>query len=203
LSGQIIAAGTDTGVLSWDVRRPEGVFRHVNLHRDEVSSLEFHPSADATFVSGDEDGNICVFDLNVPDDEDAQRFYVADDSPVFQCGFTGASLEEVFSLRRTAGIRIWNLSDYENYIEYEDLRGDGLFGYPCNAHSYRDCTLVVGGDADGGICVVAAGTEVSVVEKMEKIHADCVNCSWLMSYGDSSLWFFGGDGGQLSFWEMM
>jgi WD40 repeat protein len=202
-TGRIIGAGTDAGVLIWDVRKPEGLFRHVSLHPEDVSCLKFHPFADATFLSGDDLGNICLFDLDAGNDEDGQLFYSLDQSAVFQCGFLG--LDTVWTLRRTAGIRLWNIEDCSKFVTYDDLRGDGLFGYPIDAHWCGERFIVVGGDSDGGVCLLLCSEdEVKVFEKMDKIHGDCVNCSYLDILSDGNLHLYlGGDGGEMSFWSVI
>ena len=203
-NGTIIAAGTDAGVITWDVRKPEGVFRHVNLQPDEVGSIQFHPFATATFLAGDDDGNLLMFDLDSNDDEQGNLFYSNDQNPVFQCGFCG--VDTVFTLRRTAGMRLWNIMNPERDVVYEDLRKltNDCFGYPIDAHWCGDWLMTVGGDSEGGVAILLCSeSDVKLFEKIEKAHNDCINGSYLdvLQSGEMHL-YFAGDGGQLSFWKV-
>ena len=60
----VLAVGTSNGVLTWDIRKPEGVFKHVNIQPEEISSIEFNPWVNSTFLSGDDDGNLLLYDLD-------------------------------------------------------------------------------------------------------------------------------------------
>lgn len=202
--GTIIGAGTDAGVLAWDVRSPESVFRHINRHPDEVASIQFHPFAPATFLAGDDDGNLLLFDMDQPED-DADLMCLNDGNPVFQCGFCG--VDTVFTLWRTAGIRLWNILDSTQDVVYEDLREmtGNSFGYPIDAHWCGGWMMVAGGDSEGGVAILLCSeSEVKLFDKMEKAHKDCVNASHVdvLESGEVHL-YLAGDAGQLSFWRVV
>ncbi|KAH0787287.1 WD domain-containing protein [Histomonas meleagridis] len=202
-SGKILAAGTNSGVLTWDVRKPEGIFRHVNIQPEEVSSIEFHPFASSTFLSGDDDGNLLLYDLDGPNQEDSILFYSNDNNPVFQCGFCG--VDTVFTLRRTAGIRLWNIFDNTKDVFYDDLRNDtdNSFSYPIDAHWCGEYVMTVGGDSEGGVALVLCSqSEVKLFGKLEKAHNECVNASYLHIFDDGSMHLLlAGDAGQMTFWR--
>ena len=200
--GAIVGAGTDAGVLCWDVRKPEAMFRHVNQQPDEVASLKFHPFGSGVFLAGDDDGNLLLYDLDATE-ENAVMFYMNDGNPVFQCGFCGTT--GVFTLWRTAGIRLWDVLDSKYDAVYQDLRekADNSFGYPVDAHWCGEWLMMVGGDSEGGVAVVLCSeTDAKLFEKIEHAHKDCVNASHLdvLENGEIHL-YLAGDGGQLSFWS--
>ena len=101
-TGRIVSAGSNNGVLSWDARKPEGLFRLISIQPEEISSIEFHPLTDSSFLAGDDDGNILLYDLDGLNEEDSVLFYANDSHPVFHCGFCG--VDTIFTLRRTAGL---------------------------------------------------------------------------------------------------
>lgn len=198
----ILAAGTSNGVLTWDVRKPEGVFKHINIQPDEISSIEFNPFANSTFLSGDDDGNLLMYDLDSVLEDDATIFYSNDNHPVFQCGFCGVDV--VFTLRRTAGIRLWNIFDPTKDVYYEDLRAETnqSFNYPIDAHWCGEHVMVVGGDGDGGVALILSSqTSVVLHSRIKKAHRDCINASYLDAREDGSMkLLLAGDDGQMSFW---
>jgi WD40 repeat protein len=201
--GNIIAAGATSGVLVWDVRRPGGVFRRIGLQREEVASVEFHPTIPGTFVAGDDGGNLLMYDLDAVSDEDSVIYSQNDKNPVFQCGFAGAGT--LFTLRRTAGLRLSNILGSTQDHVFDDVRTlvDGAFGYPVAAHGIEDIVFVTGGDPDGGLAIVECRTAggVKLVAKIERAHKDCVNATCLDVKDDGqTILCIAGDGGQLSLW---
>ncbi|KAK8837829.1 WD repeat-containing protein 89 [Tritrichomonas musculus] len=204
-NGTIVAAGANSGVLCWDVRKPEAAFRNVSLQPDEISSIEFHPFTDSTFLAGDDDGNILLYDLDGANIEDSMLFYGNDGNPCFQCGFCG--IENIFTLRRTAGLRLWNIFEPEIEKEYFDVRVfvDNAFTYPIDAHWCGQHLMLVGGDSEGGVALVLCNQEnATLLHKIEKAHDDCVDASFLDTQEDGSIHLYlAGDGGQLSFWHIL
>ena len=202
--GCLIGAGTDSGVLIWDVRQTEGSFKHVNIQPDSIGALEFHPTAPSVFLSGDDDGNLLLFDIDEPDDEEGTIFCSNDIVPVFQCGFCG--IENVFTLRRTAGIHLWNFLDPSQDVIYEDLRPctENSFDFPVDAHWCGEWLMVVGGDSEGGASLSLVSREgAKLFHRIPNAHKDCINASHLdvLENGSINL-YLAGDGGQLSFWKL-
>ena len=204
-NGDIVAAGSNNGVLCWDVRNPEQVFKNITIQPEEISSIEFHPFTDSSFLAGDDDGNLLLYDLDGPNEEDSIIFYGNDGSPCFQCGFCG--IENIFTLRRTAGLRLWNIFEPEREKEYFDVRVDvdNSFSYPVDAHWCGDFLMLVGGDVDGGAALVLCNeNEATLYHKIKNAHDDCINASFLDTLEDGSIHLYlAGDGGQLSFWRVL
>lgn len=206
--GCIYGCGTNFGVFTWDVRQPDGHHEHINIQSDTIASLQFHPFVPSTFVSGDDDGNLLVWDLDADENEDGTQenviVAVNDGEPVYQCGFCGSML--LFTLRRVGGMCIWDMSNSENRASFDDIRplvGDS-FNYPINIHWAGDNVMVTGGDSDGGVAVCLCSEQgCTLFQKIEKANKDCVNSSDLAikSNGDMHL-FLAGDMGDLSFWTL-
>ena len=204
-NGTIVAGGADSGVLLWDARKPEGLFRSIKMHPEEISSIEFHPFTQSSFLAGDDDGNLLLYDLDCTDEEDAVILYANDaQNPCFQCGFCG--VDTIFSLRRTAGMRLWNIFETDIESNYDDIRllVDNCFSYPIDAHWCGQYLMMAGGDQDGGVALVLVDSDdVKLFHKIEKAHDDCVNSSFLETLEDGSIHLYlAGDGGQLSFWHV-
>lgn len=204
-NGTIVSAGSNNGVLCWDVRNTEGVFKNISIQPEEISSIEFHPFTDSTFLAGDDDGNLLLYDLDGPNEEDSIIFYGNDGNPCFQCGFCG--IENIFTLRRTAGLRLWNIFEPEKETEYFDTRVyvDNAFTYPIDAHWCGEFLMLVGGDSDGGAALVLCNeNDVTLYNKIKKAHDDCINASFLDALEDGSIHLYlAGDGGQLTFWNIL
>jgi WD40 repeat protein len=201
--GVIIGAGTNAGVLSWDIRRPAGLFRQVNIQPEEVASIRFHPNVETQFLAGDDDGNLLLFDLHAGNDENGVVFYQNDETPVFQCGFSETG--SVFSLTRTAGIHVCNTIDSAKDLMCDDMREEvnSAFGYPIDAHFSGGELVVFGGDSDGGVAAVLVGSDrITLKWKLEKANRDCVNATHYDVQSDgSALLSLAGDAGHLSFWR--
>jgi WD40 repeat protein len=201
-SGTVVGAGTKHGIIFWDIRKPEGLFQHINIQPDEIASLQFHPTVTGTFVAGDDDGNLLVYDLDGNSEENSILLYQNDQNPVFQCGFIGVG--SVFSLSRTAALKVWKIMDSENVLTFEDVRAaaEDAFGYPIDGHGIGDGVCIAGGDSEGGVAIVnCSGETAQVFTKIEKANRDCVNATYLeISGGNGRLWL-AGDGGHLSFWQ--
>jgi WD40 repeat protein len=201
-AGTVIGAGTKQGILIWDIRRPDGLFTHVDIQSDEIASLQFHPRAGATFVAGDDNGNLLVYDLDGGSEEDRVLLYRNDENPVFQCGF--ASAGSVFALSRTAALGVWRLVDSETEALFEDVRGPTgeEFGYPIDAHGQTGAVIVALGGSEGGVAFVkcsAGGLEPVIV--LHEGNRDCVNATFLNIGEDGGIAYLAGDAGELSFWS--
>lgn len=207
--GTIFACGTDFGIFTWDVRKPECSQKHVNIMSDTVASIQFHPTVSSTFVAGDDDGNLLIYDLDGGIDEDGDDtsvlFAVNDGNSVFQCGFCGT--DRVFTLRRIpAGIAIWDFLETQSLADFEDVKPmlQDSFQYPIDIHWAGDYVMFAGGDPEGGVSLsLVSENGCQLFHKIEKAHNDCVNASHISicEGGDIRL-FLAGDGGQLSFWKV-
>jgi hypothetical protein len=171
------------------------------LQPEEVASIAFHPTVAGIFVAGDDDGNVLVYDLGGVSEEDSILLYQNDQNPVFQCGFTG--IGTVFTLSRTAALRLWRVLDSETLLAFEDVRtaAKDAFGYPIGAHTAGGALIIAGGDAEGGVALVScSGGFAEVIAKIEKANRDCINATVVeVSDGGGRLWL-AGDLGHLSFW---
>ncbi|EAY01004.1 hypothetical protein TVAG_154740 [Trichomonas vaginalis G3] len=207
--GTIYACGTDFGIFTWDIRRPECKHNHVNIMSDTVASIQFHPTVNSTFVAGDDDGNLLIYDLDGEVDEDGDDtsviFAENDRQPIFQCGFCGTN--RVFTLRRIpAGIAIWDFIEQQSLADFDDIKPmlNDCFGYPIDIHWAGDYLMFAGGDSEGGVALsLVSENGCTLFHKIEKAHNDCVMASHISicDGGDLKL-FLAGDGGQLSFWKV-
>ena len=72
-------AGEDCQVTLWDVRMPNDHLNELRFHEQEITSLEWHPSAEQICLSGSKDGKVYLWDTSKNAEEQAQGDY--DDGP--------------------------------------------------------------------------------------------------------------------------
>lgn len=207
--GTIVGCGTDFGIFLWDIRKPECSFKHVDIMSETVASMCFHPFINTCFVAGDDDGNLLLYDIDGEVDDDGVDehviFAINDMQPVYQCGFCGGN--RVFTLRRTAGMAIWDFVEGQQLADYYDVRPlvGNSFNYPIDIHWAGDFIMYAGGDSDGGVALsICSENDCKLFHKLEKAHKDCVNATHLSicDGGNVIKLFLAGDAGQLSFWRV-
>ena len=65
-------AGVDSFLLFWDMRQPKALQGgYWESHCDDVTAVAFHPAEAATLASGSTDGQVNVFDVSRPDEDEA------------------------------------------------------------------------------------------------------------------------------------
>ena len=210
--GSIVGCGTDFGILLWDVRRPECKVDHVDIMSETIASMAFHPFINSCFVAGDDDGNLLIYDIDGEKDEEEEGdeehviFAINDGQPVYQCGFCGGN--RVFTLRRTAGMAIWDFIECESLADYDDVRPlvGNSFNYPIDIHWAGDFIMLAGGDSEGGVSLsMCSENNCDLFHKIDNAHKDCINATHLSICEGGSVikLFLAGDGGQLSFWRVV
>ncbi|XP_004365689.2 hypothetical protein CAOG_00818 [Capsaspora owczarzaki ATCC 30864] len=154
----LVAAGTelsgDSGsILIWDSRASRKTLHTFHeSHTDDVTSLEFHPHAPARFVTGSEDGLVCLFDLNVdmtsqvPTDmvveeeatpeEKATLAVMNAEASVHRVGIFGPSGEFVYALTGSQELRLWNGAEASQLAAYSSVR-ESLNEHCMNANAQQ------------------------------------------------------------------
>lgn len=61
-AGPLLAAGTQSAVVLWDVRKADRPVASLELHTESVSAVRFQPGCATTLVSGSVDGLVCSID---------------------------------------------------------------------------------------------------------------------------------------------
>ena len=93
----LLTAGEESGSISiWDLRMPESSINTVSFHKAQVTSVEWHPTAEQIFVSGSDDGKVYVWDNSKNGEEQSRRDY--EDGPpelVFPHDWHSSNIEDV------------------------------------------------------------------------------------------------------------
>lgn len=71
-----VAGGTelkqaDAELYIWDLRSKDVVRSFVDSHHDDITEIKFHPTDDSILLSGSTDGYVNIYDLSIPDEDDA------------------------------------------------------------------------------------------------------------------------------------
>lgn len=214
IDGDYYCCGTDKGIFSWDIRKPEAKFEHIDLMSSIISSIEFHPFINSTFIAGDDDGNLIIWDFENTENGSNIDEYGLDlrlvlgsnvAFPIFQCGFYATNDEcNMFLLERNNNISFYSLEGRRELKKYEDIRKsvDQTFNYPIDAHMAGYGCILCGGDSEGGVAVIFINEEnCKLVSKIEKANVDCVNASFINYHEESIDLLLAGDGGHLTFWK--
>lgn len=77
---------------------------------DDVTQVEFHPTADSMLCTGSTDGLVCVFDLaQLSDEYEALASVLNTQSSVSQIGFYGPAWENLYALTHIETMSLWSL----------------------------------------------------------------------------------------------
>jgi WD40 repeat protein len=60
--GALVATGTQTAIVLWDVRKPGSPFARLEVHTEPVTAVRFQPGSATALVSGSIDELICSID---------------------------------------------------------------------------------------------------------------------------------------------
>ncbi len=71
-----VAGGTelkqaDAELHIWDFRTKDIVRSFIDSHHDDLTEIKFHPTDDSILLSGSTDGYVNIYDLSIPDEDDA------------------------------------------------------------------------------------------------------------------------------------
>eukprot|EP00667_Euglena_gracilis_P003487 EG_transcript_3490 len=66
LDSQVLTCSGDMSVKLWSVEQPWAPQRTFSRHLGSVKCLAVHPTADALFLSAGRDGNVCLWDVRLP-----------------------------------------------------------------------------------------------------------------------------------------
>jgi len=72
-------AGEDCTVTVWDDRMPNNSLNDLRFHEQEITSLDWHPTAEQIVLSGSKDGKVYLWDNSKNGEEQACDDY--DDGP--------------------------------------------------------------------------------------------------------------------------
>ena len=110
--GNTLAAGAKEAILLWDVRtcRLRGTL--TESHSDQVTVVEFHPTASEVLISASLDGLAVSYDLSATlDEDDCVQAVLNCGSSVVQVGFYGPPHDRLWCLTATEGLSLWTWAE--------------------------------------------------------------------------------------------
>ena len=128
--GWLLAAGTETAVMVWDVRRTATPVVQYEVHTESVTAVRFHPTSSGShLLTGSMDGLVCEIDCNVLEEDDAVVGIHNTESPVTAIGFYGSADAKsvgrkkhlAWALSSIDTVTLWDLNAAEQLQHYDDL----------------------------------------------------------------------------------
>lgn len=195
----LVATGTETAVVLWDVRRLTTPLARYEVHTEAVTQVRFRPGSAAapSLLTGSMDGLLCEIDCRVTDEDDAVVGTHNTESPVTALGFfcgagapSDAPCECAWALSSTDAISLWNLvlaerlGSFDNLVPHltSDHLTDGPTG--AKASTSRAASSVAASSAAASLsAATAAMGSLSL--------AYVVGCAWDVKAG--RLLMLGGD----------
>mmetsp|Transcript_31902 Transcript_31902/g.74347 ORF Transcript_31902/g.74347 Transcript_31902/m.74347 type:complete len:385 (-) Transcript_31902:247-1401(-) len=208
-AGHLLAVGTQTAVLVWDLRRAQRPLSRFEVHTEDVTQVRFQPGSATTLLSASVDGLLCSLDCTATDEDAAVTGVHNVGEPVTGLGFFGdAPAAHVYCLTSLEHLSIWQLQPAQQLAFFDHLRRppdmdeppaadedaiDYLIGCEWDPASQR--LLLLAGDYSGTVHIFAVeSTTVVALQSLRASlggghsagggHADTVRC---FHWGCSSL----------------
>lgn len=132
-SSHLLAAGTETAVVLWDLRRTARPYARYEVHTEAVTQVRFRPGGgEPLLLSGSMDGLLCELDCSTDDEDEAVVGVHNTESPITALGFwhaatAGADAEvaplasRAWVLSSTDVLSLWDLNAAEQIGRFADL----------------------------------------------------------------------------------
>ena len=145
----LLAAGTETAVVLWDVRKAARPITRYEVHTEAVTAVRFRPhSGGGRLLSGSVDELMCEIDCTVTDEDEAVIGVHNTESPIAALGFYGADSSAAWALSSTDVVSTWSLETAERLALHDTLVGHKAADYL--AHEEDGGLGGGGGAASGG-----------------------------------------------------
>lgn len=100
--------GSDACIDLWDLRSSSPVRSFVDSHFDDVTEIRFHPVDKNIFLSGSTDGYVNIYDLSIPDEDDALH-QVINFASIHSANFL--TQNRIFALSHMETLAFYELND--------------------------------------------------------------------------------------------
>ncbi|KAI2604072.1 WD40 repeat-like protein [Hypoxylon fragiforme] len=129
-AGFSVVAGTElqdhqASILVWDVRgTPTPKLHYKEVHSDDVTELNFHPTDSNILLSGSTDGLVNICDTRITDEDEVVIQTFNHDASIHHAGFLNST--EVFALSHDEKLALYDMAEnHENgaaTINFGDMR---------------------------------------------------------------------------------
>ncbi|KAI1355495.1 WD40-repeat-containing domain protein [Xylaria sp. FL0043] len=179
-TGFSVAAGTElqnhqASIFIWDVRSPSVPKLHYKeVHSDDVTELNFHPSDQNILLSGSTDGLVNICDTRITDEDEVIIQTFNHDSSIHHAAFLNDT--EVFAISHDERLALYDMAEgYEKgaaKVDYGDMRAVLGCQYVAN----------IVAKANGAGAVIGAGAHEQ--QAFELIHLTKGD-TWTLDRGNS------------------
>lgn len=173
----IVCAGTEfadnqASVVFWDVRRAsEPVIQYNEVHSDDITELNFHPTDTNLLLSGSTDGLVNVYDLKITDEDEVIIQTFNHDASIHHSDFLNQS--ELFALSHDEKFALYDLAEEQEKGSATVNFGDTRESLGCQ---YIANVLPKSGTDGPAGAVIGAGTLDQ--QKFELVHLSKSRDSW-------------------------
>ncbi|KAG7859042.1 hypothetical protein KL919_003107 [Ogataea angusta] len=112
-------SGSDSELILWDLRKPAQPFRtFIDSHNDDITEARFHPSNRQLLLSGSTDGYVNIYDLSVPEEDNALQ-QVINFTSIHSANFL--SPNRIYTLSHMETFAVHELNDHRTEEHVEPL----------------------------------------------------------------------------------
>jgi len=165
-----LAAGTSSFIKIWDLRSTKVLKKYSDFHYEDITQIRYHPLQTKVLSSASVDGNICIFNIELEED-DALLAGVNTEDSVGRIDFFGPNYEFFSCLTHTERLSLWTLEgqkvkDFSNMgsVDLRQILSSDHFSpnYFLNVtyDKQRNQAYLAAGNSDGVIGIYAITKEL-------------------------------------------
>ncbi|KAK8812234.1 hypothetical protein WA158_007468 [Blastocystis sp. Blastoise] len=183
--GSLLLLGSDSHIIFVDIATGNLVGTYKDVHSEPVTQIIRHPLYNTVFMSGSEDGLICIFDISRGNQDESLVTILNIDSAVERLGWWGENMEMIWCISMTRGIFLYNsrtsdlikgIADATNILENRNIILDYLVGLIFNENT----PLLLAGDEQHNLYVIQFNDKPSVINTLVG-HKDIVRCYTILN----------------------
>ncbi|KAK7962236.1 WD domain protein [Apiospora aurea] len=165
-TGFTVVAGTElkssqASILIWDVRStPTPQHQYKEVHSDDITELNFHPTNHNILLSGSTDGLVNIYDTQITDEDEVVIQTLNHDASIHHAGFLNDT--EVYAVSHDERFALYNIAE-----DQEKGSATNDFG---DMRQVLNCQYIanVTAKANGAGAVIGAGTHEN--QMFEMVH---------------------------------
>lgn len=190
----LLAAACGTTIQFFDLRsaRVNGIgsqheYSHTqqlgeygDIHTDIITQLKFNPANPSILASAAEDGLLCVYDVAVPEDDEAIQCILNADCPPRRFGFFGPFAHGLYCLSTTEIATLWHWSSAQRIFSFDSIRVDLGADYlvDCMFDDANDSLLIIAGQYEGdGLVGIMEPTSAATSVALQRGHSASIRCA--------------------------